>query len=104
MVEQINHFMQKKSIKCECLNVFFLQFSCFQQPHFDVRNNLRSSKINCKLTVAHAQLYEQIRIYNQESSQNIDAISAKILLFIIDCVLISRAGISHQKQQAASSE
>ena len=82
----------------------FLQFSCFQQPHFDVRNNLRSSKINCKLTVAHAQLYEQIRIYNQESSQNIDAISAKILLFIIDCVLISRAGISHQKQQAASSE
>ena len=39
-----------------------------------------------------------------ESSQNIDAISEKIFLFIIDCVLISRAGISHQQQQAAAWE
>ena len=38
------------------------------------------------------------------SSQNIDAISEKIFLFIIDCVLISRAGISHQQQQAAAWE
>ena len=82
---------------------FLLQFSCFQQPHFDVRNNLSSSKLNCKLTVA--ELNENVRtLYEQESSQNIDAISAKIFLFIIDCVLISRAGISQQQQQAAALE
>ena len=39
---------------------FLLQFSCFQQPHFDVRNNLSSSNLNCKLTVA--ELNENVRI------------------------------------------
>ena len=86
---------------------FLLQFSCFQQPHFNTRNNLSSSTANWRLTVCvycfliNKNLQPKPRI---ESSQNIDAISEKIFLFIIDCVLISRAGISHQQQQAAAWE
>ena len=31
---------------------FLLQFSCFQQPHFNVRNNLSSSTVIYKLIVS----------------------------------------------------